>query len=87
MRTRQKRRQTTPMSEIYCTLVLTIEPASTPITGTVQDPTGPPIPFVGYVQLIAELERYRQTETGAGAPRGSPPEEGSTTITRHQEDT
>jgi hypothetical protein len=53
------------MSDIECTLVLTIEPASDPIAGTVRDPAGPAIPFVGYVELITHLERYRQANAAA----------------------
>jgi len=54
------------MSDTECILVLTIEPTSDPIAGTVRDPAGSAIPFVGYVELIAQLERYRQV--GAATP-------------------
>ena len=53
------------MSRSECTFVLTIEPTSDPIAGTVRGPAGSAIPFVGYVQLIAELERYRQVDAAA----------------------
>ena len=58
------------MSDSERTVVVTIEPGSDPIAGTVHDPAGPAIPFVGYVELIAQLERYRQAD--AAAPEDPP---------------
>lgn len=54
------------MSDSERTVVVTIEPGSDPIAGEVRDPGGSAIPFVGYVELIAQLERYRQA--GADTP-------------------
>lgn len=54
------------MSDSERTVIVTIEPGSDPIAGTVRDPAGPAIPFTGYVELIAQLERYRQV---AAAPK------------------
>ena len=58
------------MSDSERTVVVTIEPGSDPIAGTVRDPAGPAVPFVGYVELIAQLERYRQAD--AAAPEDPP---------------
>ena len=58
------------MSDSERTVVVTIEPGSDPIVGTVRDPAGPAIPFVGYVELIAQLERYHQAD--AAAPEDPP---------------
>lgn len=58
------------MSDSERTVVVTIEPGSDPIAGTVRNAAGPAIPFVGYVELVAQLERYRQGD--AAAPEDPP---------------
>lgn len=58
------------MSDSERTVVVAIEPGSDPIAGTVRDTAGPAVPFVGYVELIARLERYRQAD--AAAPEDPP---------------
>jgi hypothetical protein len=55
-------RDWTRMSRSECTFVLTIEPGSDPIAGKVRDPAGSAVPFVGYAELAAQLERYRQLD-------------------------
>jgi hypothetical protein len=53
------------MSDSERTVVVTIESGSDPIAGKVRDPKGSVIPFVGYVELIAQLERYHQIDAAA----------------------
>ncbi len=54
------------------TIVVKIDPVSDPIEGTVEHKGEPAVSFVGYMQLIAELERERRacgTDANAGTRR------------------
>jgi hypothetical protein len=52
-------------------LIVEVDPTGEPITGTVSDDQSPPTRFVGYAQLVAEIERRR----GPASPRtASPPD-------------
>jgi hypothetical protein len=46
-------------------LIVEVDRTGEPITGTVRDGESPPTRFVGYAQLVAEIERRR----GPGPPR------------------
>jgi hypothetical protein len=41
-------------------LIVEVDPSGEPITGTVSDDESPPTRFVGYAQLVAEIERRRE---------------------------
>jgi hypothetical protein len=45
------------------TIVVTIDPGSEPVSGTVQGPDETPAEFVGYIQLIAAFERHHHPES------------------------
>jgi hypothetical protein len=47
------------------TLEVTINRDSEPVSGTVQGPDDPPVEFVGYIQLIAHIQRHHHPETPA----------------------
>jgi hypothetical protein len=40
-------------------LIVEVDPTGEPITGTVRDDESPATRFVGYAQLVAEIERRR----------------------------
>jgi len=46
------------MSE--CTIVVTIDPTSDPIAGSVRDGAGASTEFVGYAHLVAAIEHHRE---------------------------
>jgi hypothetical protein len=46
-------------------LIVEVDPTGEPITGTVRDDESLPTRFVGYAQLVAEIERRR----GPASPR------------------
>jgi hypothetical protein len=52
-------------------LIVEIDPTGEPITGTVRDDASPPTGFVGYAQLVAEIERRRGP---ASRPTASAPD-------------
>jgi hypothetical protein len=45
------------------TVVVTINPGSQPISGTVHGPDETPVEFVGYIQLVAHLERHHDAQS------------------------
>jgi hypothetical protein len=47
------------------TILVTIDPGSEPVSGTVQGPDETPVQFVGYIQLIAQVERHHHAENAA----------------------
>jgi hypothetical protein len=48
------------VGEALRTIVVRIDPLSDPLAGEVEHEGEPAVPFVGYMQLIAELERERR---------------------------
>jgi hypothetical protein len=50
------------VDEASRTVVVRIHPGSDPVCGTIQGPGEPAVRFVGYVQLVAQLERLRDAE-------------------------
>jgi hypothetical protein len=47
------------------TIVVTVDPDSEPVSGTVQGPDETRVQFVGYIQLIAQLERHHHADNAA----------------------
>lgn len=45
-------------------IVVRIDPATEPLEGTVQPPGARAVEFVGYMQLVAQIERNRETARG-----------------------
>jgi hypothetical protein len=45
------------------TIAVTIDVGSEPVSGTVQGPDETPVEFVGYIQLIAHIQRHHHPET------------------------
>jgi hypothetical protein len=48
-------------------LIVRIHPATEPVQGTVERPGGRRVDFVGYMQLIAQIERDRETAGGCAS--------------------
>lgn len=48
------------MDTAQVALIIEVDPTGEPITGTVSDDESPPTRFVGYAQLVAEIERRRE---------------------------
>jgi hypothetical protein len=46
-------------------IVVTVDPGSEPVSGTVQGPDETPVQFVGYMQLVAQLKRHRHADNAA----------------------
>ncbi len=54
-------------------LTVAIDPGSDPIAGWLTLPRGAPVPFEGYVELIAALERVRAPTASNPQPADRPP--------------
>lgn len=52
-------------------IVVRLDPASEPLEGTVQRPGEQAVAFVGYLQLVAQIERGRETAARRGASTGA----------------
>jgi hypothetical protein len=44
-----------------CTIVMSVDPASEPIAGTVGDGSGEESEFIGYAHLVAAIERHLES--------------------------
>jgi hypothetical protein len=45
------------------TIAITIDPGSEPVSGTVQGTDESPVEFVGFIQLIAQIQRHHHPDT------------------------